>query len=410
MRDERNHNLTITILLVSVFLLVTGSALQTTLLGVRAGIAGFREESLGVVMASFSLGYVAGTTVTVHFLRTVGFVRTFAALASTASALAIAHGFFVLPVLWAVFRFLFGACYAGLVLTIESWLNQESTRENRGRVLATYGLVFWGATAAGQIGVSVASAAGLALFAVVSVALSLALVPVSLTTIDEPRIDRYERFPLRSLFAVSPIGAVGVVAVGFVGGAFWGMAPRFAQEIGGQRAVSLFMSSAIVGAVAMQWPLGRASDRMDRRITILISALVAAAAAMLIFLTARDTAPATLVLVATYGASALPLYGLTVAHINDHVRQDDLVSVAGTIVVLLGLGAAAGPIATGTVMTRLGPRALFLVEAVVLSAYAAFGIVRLHRRDRLRAPAKRHFQALPRTTQVVTHLLRRRHE
>jgi MFS family permease len=406
-RDARARS--VVVVLVSVSLLVIASNLQTSLLSLRAGLEGFREESIGLLMSAFFLGFTGGSVVTVRFLRSVGYIRTFAALASVASAVALLHGLIVTPAVWAGLRFVYGLCYAGLVLIVESWLNQEAESEVRGRVLAVYGLVFMVGSGVGQLGLTVAPIRGLVLFAVVSVVLSFSLVPTNLVRISEPNQQSYRRFSLTEVFRFSPYGVVGVVAAGLVGSVFWSLLPRVVQLLGmGTSQVAVVMAVGVGGAAVMQWPLGHFSDSVDRRYVIIAAAAVAACPALALSASPRMSPEWLVLAIGVFGGFALPLYSVCLAHVNDHLPREDLVPAAATIVLIFGLASAAGPVLASLPLRMLGPRGVFLYAAVVLVAFVLYSLFRLPVRPAVRRPAKRMFQALPRTTHLTARFLHHR--
>src|SRR5690606_35365001 len=76
----------------------------------------------------------------------------------------------------------------------------------------------------------------------------------------------------RELYAVSPLGVVGAALTGVMLGAFYALGAVYARRLGMElSAVAVFMSTVILGGVALQLPLGRLSDRFDRRRVIVIA-------------------------------------------------------------------------------------------------------------------------------------------
>lgn len=400
------------IALFSAFLLmVLGSSYQSTLLALRTGLESFSQLTTGLLMASFFFGYAGGSVMTVGFLRSVGYVRTFAALASIASAIALLHGIMVYPPAWAVLRFIFGICYSGMVLIVESWLNAETTASRRGRILAMYGVLFMVASGAGQFGVLLAHLDSLVPFVLVSLLLSFALVPTNLMPIPEPQTPAYHRLTIHRLWEISPFGVLGVLAAGLATSGFWTLGPRFAQELGlSGEGISAFMALAILGGAAFQWPLGLLSDRLDRRLVILLAFFGLLGTSVLLGLTAKELSLHHLLLGSfLFGAFALPLYSLCLAHLNDHLSWEELVPGAGTVVLLFGVASGVGPVLAGFAMSSLGPGGLYLSGSVASTCFLIFGARRLGVRGPVAAPRKRLFQHLPRTTQVAARFLRRRH-
>ncbi|MFP4331554.1 MAG: MFS transporter [Spirochaetaceae bacterium] len=401
------------IALFSAFLLmVFGSSLQSTLLAVRAGIEGFPSATTGLMMAGFFFGYAGGSVLTVEILQRVGYIRTFAALASVASTVALLHGIFVFPPAWALLRFAFGICYSGMVLIVESWLNAESGNSQRGQVLALYGVLFMLASGSAQFGLLLAESEGLLLFAAVSVLLSLSLLPTSLMAISEPETTAYRRLTFIRLYRISPFGTGGVVFAGLATGGFWTLAPRFVQDSGlGEGSVALFMSLAIAAGALAQWPFGLISDKVDRRLVILLAFIGTAIFSAFISLFGRAAGGINLYLgSAGFGVFALPLYSLCLAHINDHLRWEELVPATSAVVLLFGVASGAGSALAGLAMDILGPPGLYGLAALTSGIFLVYGNALLRRREPIVSPQKRLFQYVPRTTQGAARFLRTRAE
>src|SRR3546814_5916543 len=67
---------------------------------------------------------------------------------------------------------------------------------------------------------------------------------------------------------------MGAFAVGLGNGAFWSLAPLFATDGGLDfDGVAVFMSLVVLGGALGQYPLGKLSDRIDRRRVILGAAV-----------------------------------------------------------------------------------------------------------------------------------------
>lgn len=219
-------------LLASVILLVLGNGLQGTLLVVRAGIEGFRSEVIGAMMSCYFAGYALGALLLPRLVASAGHIRAFAGFASIASAVTLLHVLFPEPWVWIVLRALTGLVYAGMILVTESWLNAHALPATRGRLLSLYGMLTMGTWALGQGLLNMAPPQGMALFLLVSILVSLALVPITLLPSRPPMVPQEARLSLRRLFAISPLGTLGAFLSGLALSAFWGMGPNFAQEVG----------------------------------------------------------------------------------------------------------------------------------------------------------------------------------
>ncbi|MYE08144.1 MAG: MFS transporter, partial [Acidimicrobiaceae bacterium] len=122
-------------LLAGVALVMSCNGLLRVALGVRAELEDFGLAVTGVVMAGYFLGFLFGTKAAEHFIASVGHIRVFAALSSVGSAAAILHVVWIHPASWTLLRFAYGLCLAGILVTVESWLNDMATNATRGRML-----------------------------------------------------------------------------------------------------------------------------------------------------------------------------------------------------------------------------------------------------------------------------------
>lgn len=375
--------LTLSTLLLGFALMQMSNGLQGTLLAVRAGIEGFGALPTGLIMSGFFAGMSAGSLVCPRLIDQVGHIRTFAALASLASAAALTHLAFVDPWVWIAVRCVTGFAFAGLIIVTESWLNASVTSAHRGRLLAIYGMAGMAAGAVGQFLLNLGDPATFTLFILVSIVMSLALVPISLARVEGPRPSEAQDPPsLRRLWVLSPYGAVTAALVGASIGTFYGLAPLFAQELGfSQSRIAAFIAFFTIGGLLLQFPLGWLSDRMSRRS---LGIGLATAGAVLLLASGVLSAPQHNILLAIgfiIGALILPAQAIAVAHVHDRAPGSALLAVTGALVLVQGIGAAFGPLFVGFLMDWLGPRGLPLGLAILQGGIAAWGLLRIVIRD-----------------------------
>jgi len=380
-------------LFLGIGLLMLGNGLQGSLLGLRAQMEGFSTAITGVIMSGYYAGFLAGSIFAPAVVQRVGHIRVFAALATLASAAVLLHTLLLDPIAWTGLRLITGFCYAGLYVVAESWLNDRATNETRGQLLSVYMVIMLGAMALGQFLLILADPGGFTLFILISVLISCALIPIALTTGPVPAFDTPAPVRLRRLIAISPLGVFGTFGVGVAHGAILGMGAVYAEQMGLAIAdIALFMAALIAGGVILQWPIGRLSDRFDRRIVIAIVTSVAGIAACLLTLVpGQATAlPAwwgfgrsdwiLFWLGGIFGGLSFPLYSLCIAHTNDHLEPKQMLSASSALVLVTGIGAILGPFAAGSAMSALGPAALFLFVGAVHGAIGLFAIYRMARR------------------------------
>jgi MFS family permease len=373
-------------LLLGVAILLTGQGLQGTLLPVRAGMEGFSTLSIGLMGGAYFLGFTLGCLRGVGLVRRVGHVRTFAAMTAAASAVPLVHGLWLDDWIWWILRLVTGFCFAVLYVVIESWLNERSTNENRGAVFSAYTLITLTVLAAGQQMLLLDDPQHMSLFAIASVLVSVAALPVVLSTTSTPSHEESDvRVDLKRLFVISPAGALGCLACGLANGSFWSLAPVFVAGYSGDvNLAAWFMTAAVLGGAAGQWPLGLWSDRVDRRWVIAVAALAGATIGIVVWLISNTLSTLQLMLLsAAWGATAFPMYAISVGHANDYARPKEYVMISSGLLLMYGIGAIAGPFLAPIVMNLLGTGGLYAFAATVhllLSIYIIFRISR-------RAPA-----------------------
>jgi MFS family permease len=391
-------------LLLSVAILVMGNGLQQTLLPVRASLESFDALEIGLMGSAYYLGFVLGCVRGGRLIQRVGHIRAFTALAAIASTVALVHALSVQPYMWTLMRALTGFCFAGLYLVIESWLNDKADNTNRGFVMGVYTMVNLSVIVAGQMMLTLADPQQFPLFALASILVSIAAVPVALTASPQPAPLAEARLRPIRLYRLSPVGVVGVLLVGVTNGAFWALGPAYAAGIGaGTNEIAIFMSIAVMGGALAQWPVGRLSDRFDRRFVLMGGCVLGIAAALGLVLVGGAGGWPLAALACLFGAAALPLYAICVAHAFDFVERKDLVEAASGLLLANGAGSVIGPMIAAAAMREAGPAGLFASTAVFHLLLGGFALWRMTRRTALPAEARTGFD-LTSTAQTMVAL------
>ncbi len=390
-------------------LVMVGNGLNSSLLGVRSETEGFGLGVTGLIMASYFVGFLAGTSYTEYALKKVGHIRVFAALASGASSVVLVQALYVQPVTWAVLRFLFGACMAGIYVVVESWLNDLATNETRGRILSVYMIVTMTGIGLGQLMLNIDDISGFRLFILVSVLVSVSLVPVTLSATSSPPLAVPEPMGTRRLLGLVPTGVVVAFWDGAATGALVGMGAVYASSVGMSAGrISVFLTAPLLGAVIFQWPIGWLSDRYPRRgvmFGVATTGVLAALAPLLV----DDGSAAALVAMTVLGAALLPLYSLTMAYTNDWLTAEQILGASATLVRTNGTGAIVGPLAAGGLMALFGPRFFFWAMAGALAIIATYLLYRIFAKDALPMHRQRAYVTFPaRASAVAANLIPRR--
>ena len=394
-------------LLVGVAFLMLGAGLLGLVLPIRLSAEGIDTWVTGLVMASYFAGLVLGSIYGKRIIGRVGHIRAFAAFAAIVSSATLLTAIWFNPASWGVLRALTGFCMAALFAVIESWLNEKSPNVARGQVLSLYMITSYLASGSGQLLINFWEIRGLEVFCFSAILISLSLVPVTLTRVAGPEIARAAPLSFAELYRISPVGVLGSLSSGLVQGAFYGMGAVFAQLIGmSVFGSSIFMVSAIFGGLLLQWPIGRLSDRFDRRTVLFWTLMLAAllAAGQVALATVPHAIAPLFALTALYGGASASVYPISVAHAYDYVDRARLVAASSGLLLAYALGATLGPLAGAGLMEAFGPSALFAFIAVVALALALFVLHRQTRRKALPSAEQATFVPLPTTTSVAAEL------
>lgn len=363
-------------LFLSFSLLITGSGLLGTLVSVRMTIEWFPIGTIGLINAAYSVGFILATRLGAPIISRVGHIRSFAAFCAVAASSTLSFPLLIDPWLWGLTRALFGFSMAGLFMVVESWLNDRAAPAQRGQILGIYSVVSYLGYGAGQFMLLLGEPSGFELFSVAAILLALALVPVTALRTASPELIEVHPMPLKQLYRASPLGLVTAAGAGVLLGSFLMMAPVAARGLEfSPRDIALLMGLSVVGGFLLQWPIGRLSDRYNRRLVIAVVSLATAVLGLgMVFSTGFGGAPALIAVAVFWGGFASTLYPLAVALTTDFVEPRKLLGTSAKLLLLYGLGMVAGPLLTSVLMSRLGPTGLFWTvtgAALVLTAYAS---------------------------------------
>ena len=391
-------------LLLGMLFLQLGNGLQGTLLGVRGELEGFSTFEMSVVMSAYFLGFLGASKLVPDLIRRVGHVRVFAALASFISAILILYPLLVNPWVWTGGRVIIGFCFCGVYIAAESWLNNAATNENRGQLLSSYMVVQMAGIVAAQLLLLIGDPSGFELFVLISVLVSISFAPILLSITPTPAFETTKPMSIKELFSTSPLGCVGMFFLGGIFSAQFGMAPVFGTSADlSLLQISIFVAAFYIGAMVFQFPVGWLSDRMDRRILIVVTSAIGFIAAVIaifgenIFIILLGSA-------FFIGGMSNPLYSLLIAYTNDFLEPDDMASASGGLLFLNGLGAISGPLFTGYLMTEIGPIGFFVILAALLGALTVYGFYRMTQRGISDVDTSSYATVLPTTSAVAVEI------
>ncbi len=364
-------------LLSSYGLLLVANGLFSTIVSIRSKTESFDDSVIGLVLSGYFAGLLLSSFYAARIVAAVGHIRAFALFASVASTVALAHLLIVEPVAWGLFRVVSGFCMGGMIVVTEGWLNERAENENRGKVMSIYMITTYACAGSAQLMMMLANPQGFELFVIVSILYSFALAPILMTQSQAPTLPRPHRPHLRRLYKLSPVGITGAFVVGFVNGIFYALAPVFAYSLGlSTQQTAIFIALSIMSGMLLQLPLGKLSDRIDRRWVIAMSSFLTSIACYFLYSATAEN-PLLLYLSGVfYGSVAFSINPVCVAHVNDLAPRDERTQTAGGMLMFYGVGAVIGPVMAGFVLP-LGEQNIYLMSGAVTLFFALYVVLRL---------------------------------
>jgi MFS family permease len=225
---------------------------------------------------------------------------------------------------------------------------------------------------------------------------SIAVVPILVTAGQAPEFSAPEQVSLRRLYSISPLAMVGMLFQGVSTAMTFGMGTAYAKSIGMTSSqASLFLVAVTIGTMLLQYPVGRLSDVLDRRLVIFLVAMISAtAAAAATFFSAEQFWPL-ITLTAIYGGFSMTIYSLCIAHANDYLTPSQMVGTASTLIMVNGIGAIVGSPLIAVFMDLLSNRAYFIGLAIIHVATGIYALARMKARAPVPAEAQGPFIAVP---------------
>ena len=371
-----------------------GNGLQGSLLGVRASIERFDLSATGLIMSGYFIGMMAGSFIVPKLVAHVGHVRSFGALASLASTSVLVHIIFIDPWIWWGMRLITGFSYAGIYVVAESWLNDASDNQNRGQLFSLYMLINLASMAGGQFLLNVAEPSGFVLFVLISVLVSVAVIPILTSVSKMPDYETTDSVGVLQLFRVSPLGVMGMLVSSIPIGTIFGLGSVYASQIGlSVSEIAFFMGSIVIGGALVQFPLGKFSDIIGRRLVIIGTCFVGATIAFFATLY-TDYGWQLGAIVGLVGAFTIPLYSLCATHTNDYLNPAQMVAASGTLVFVSSVGAAVGPLVTAVGMEYFGADFFFYSISFCLTLVGVFALWRVTKREGISFEDRGEFVAL----------------
>jgi len=376
---------------------------QGNLLGIRATLENFNFIATGTMMSGYFVGYFVGANMIPKLVSKVGHIRVFAAFASMASLSSLVHALFVDPIVWTLARFLTGFSMIGILIIVESWLNDRATNKTRGKVLSLYMFFTFFAFTIGNLLLNISSPNSYEPFILISLLFSVALVPILLTKRKPPTFKKTSSIKIKELLKISPFGSFSMFCTGFIFAAMFAMLAVYAVTMNlTVFEISILLVGTTLAGAIFQWPIGSLSDKYDRRIIIIGCCVMSSIFGILsimssgIFFESLNAEEMVrfnyfssdgnmnktnlFIFIILLSGMTLPMFALNLALVNDYIPKEKFVAAGAGLNIIFGLGAMAGPLICSVLMSFLGPNGFFIHLLIFLLAITFFGIYRVNKR------------------------------
>ena len=377
------------------FILMVAHGYQGNLIGVRSVIEDFNFIATGALMSGYFVGYFAGANTIPKLVGKVGHIRVFAAFASMASLSILIHAVFVNPVTWTFGRFVTGFSIVAIFIVMESWLNDRANNRTRGQLLSIYMFITLVGISLGTLLLNFSSPEKYEPFILISLLLSLALIPILLTKRKAPKFKKLGFIDIMGLYKTSPLATVSMFCTGIIHSALFSLGAVYAAAMNFTIfEISLLLFLITISGGIFQWPIGYYSDKSDRRMIIIFCTFFAAIFCFLAIF-ASGTSLENMYLATSvgvdkimfftyaslYAGMAIPLFTLNLAYVNDYISKEKFVAAGGGMQIIFGMGSMAGPFICSLLMSKYGTNGFFVHLLFFHFIIGAFGLYRITKRS-----------------------------
>ncbi len=343
-------------LLIGIGLIMMGNGLQGTLLGLRADLEGFSTFAIGLIMSCYYVGFLLGCFFVPNMITKVGHIRVFAAMASLASTTILINGTIIVDEVWAIMRIISGFSFAGLFIVTESWLNNIARNRLRGQIFGFYLFILYAGLFSGQFFIYLGDVESISLFIIVSILISISMLPITLANKPSPGYEEPENLPFKVIYKKSPFSFLSSAISGMCTSVILSLASVYAIQSGLDKFQTANLIAAyIVGAATIPLFMGWLSDRFNRRKVLTLCAFLGALSALMCW----HYEEYRFIIIVVFGGMMTSIYSISIAHLNDRLKPEQMLSGSSSIILTNSIGAIIGPISVGYLMETISPEIFF---------------------------------------------------
>jgi len=352
--------------LLGLFIISIGNGMLASLPTLRLDTMGQSATMVGIVSSTYFIGLPLGSIINDRLIVRIGHIRAYSCFAALIATSILFQGMSSEPWTWFVLRLVNGWASVGVFLVVESWLLMAADPKIRGRLLALYMIALYGAGLLGQVNLGAIALTGDTVpFMIAAILASLSLLPIVMLPRATPIVERAEPLMPLQLLRATPTGVIGCFGSGIAIAAVYALLPLYLQRIGlDVTEVGHMMAWVILGAMLLQYPVGRWSDHQDRHLVLIV---LGAACAVLSLIILMLPAGSPLLVVAFFllGGGIFAIYPVAVSHAADRASSGAIVSMIQGLLLINSLGCAISPLVISPLMTRVGEAGLFWALAAL---------------------------------------------
>lgn len=351
--------------ILGLFIISSGNGLISSLTPLRLDAMGSSALMIGVIGAAYFVGLTLGAFFNDRLILQTGHIRAYSSFASLTAVTILLQGLFPHPLVWLILRLINGWATMGVFLVVESWLLLAADQQHRGRLLAVYMIALYGSCMISQIVLGNIDAMGAdAPFMLAGTLSALSVVPMVVIPRVAPEMERVEPIMPQQLLKLTPTGVIGCFGSGIALAAIYSLLPLYLQQVGLDiNQVGHMMAYVIFGAMTLQYPVGRWSDRQDRQLVLIVLSVLCVLISAVIIM--QPSSPFIALLMFLLGGGIFSLYPVSVSHAADRTTADALVRMIQGMLLINSFGSAISPLIIAPIMSGVGPAGLFWVLAVL---------------------------------------------
>jgi MFS family permease len=278
---------------------------------------------------------------------------------------------------WFLLRALYHIPIAALFVLSEYWINVTAPPERRGFVMGVYATVLSIGFAAGPAVLLVVGTSGWPPYLAGTTMALLAALPIALARGLTPDLPRGKRRGIVFFVLAAPAATLAALMFGAIETANFTLLPIYALRLGFTAENAAFLNTTLgLGNIVFQIPLGLLSDRMDRRVLLVIVGTIGiAGATALPFIVTLPTL--FYVVLFVWGGIIAALYTVGLAHLGARFTGADLAGANAVFIMLYTLGLIGGTPLVGVGMDIYNPHGFAASLAGLFGIYVAVVLIRM---------------------------------